>query len=329
MTQQEILRLNATKTEKIRRLLQLGMTRREVSDLMGVGYGFVQNVYARTFPDRIRRRNSNTASSNRQLGAVSFRVPTFNRQFGVEIEFFGTGSKRILMNKLRAKGIEVQNERYNHQLRTHWKITTDSSINPSRGTGMEIVSPILKGADGLDQLKRVCEALREWGGLINKSCGLHIHFDAAHLQLQAWKNLYKNYILGEGTIDSMMPNSRRANNNTYCKSLLARLGTKSNAFREIDRAINVEGISKAIANRSRYHKINAESFFRHKTVEFRQHSGTINYDKISNWIFFLHGMVSYSEKGKIINDGNLDTMKAFMKTETHTFYFNRIQDLAA
>lgn len=332
---QQILALNTTKTEKIKLLLQQGKTRREVSNLMGVGYGFVQNVYARTYPDRINQRNSRTigtASSNRQLEAVAlqaFRLPTFNRQFGVEIEFFGTKTKRTLMNKLRAKGIEVQSERYNHQLRTHWKITTDSSINPSRGTGMEIVSPILKGADGLEQLRRVCEALKEWGGLINKSCGLHIHFDAANFQLQTWKNLYKNYITCEGTIDSMMPNSRRANSNTYCKSLLARLNTKSNAFRKIDQATNVEGISKVIANRSRYHKVNAESYFRHKTVEFRQHSGTINYDKISNWILFLHGMVSYSEKNHIIANGNFDTMKAFMKSETHNFYFNRIQDLAA
>ena len=84
-----------------------------------------------------------------------------------------------------------------------------------------------------------------------------------------------------------------------------------------------------MTNRDRYCKINAESFFRHKSIEFRQHSGTINYDKISNWILFLHGIVSYSEKGRIIENGNFDTMKAFMKNETHNFYHNRIQELAA
>ncbi len=90
MTTQEILALNTTKTEKIQLLLELGKIRREVSDLLGVGYGFVQNVFARHFPDRVRRRNSRTnrtASSN-QLGAVLFRLPNFNRKFGVEIEFF-------------------------------------------------------------------------------------------------------------------------------------------------------------------------------------------------------------------------------------------------
>jgi hypothetical protein len=126
----------------------------------------------------------------------------------------------------------------------------------------------------------------------------------------------------------MMPNSRRGNNNSYCKSLLARLNTKSNAFRKIDQQSDIEGISKIIRNRSRYHKVNAESYFRHKTIEFRQHSGTINYEKISNWILFLHGIVSYS-KGNVLENGHFDTMKAFIKNETHNFYFNRIQDLAA
>jgi predicted DNA-binding transcriptional regulator len=63
MTTQQILALETTKTEKIKKLFELGLTRREVSDIMSVGYGFVQNVYARTYPDRIRRRNSNLTNS--------------------------------------------------------------------------------------------------------------------------------------------------------------------------------------------------------------------------------------------------------------------------
>lgn len=336
MTTQDILALRTTKTEKIRLLLANGMTRREVADTLQVGYGFVQNVFAATYPERVGTRGESRRQANRagragraSVASASFSLPAFNRQFGVEIEFFGTGSITTLKNKLRAKGISVESESYNHQLRTHWKITTDSSINPSRGTGREIVSPILKGADGLDQLRRVCEALQEWGGLINRTCGLHIHFDAANLQLDAWKTLYKNYITCESTIDSMMPNSRRGNRNTYCKSLLNRFSSKQQAYRAIKSARDIEGLSRAITNRSRYGKVNAESYFRHKTVEFRQHSGTIEYTKISNWILFLHGMVSYAEKGKEVTNGDLDSMKPFMKTETHNFYHNRIQDLAA
>jgi hypothetical protein len=231
------------------------------------------------------------------------------------------------MNKLRAKGIDVSTGGRRQSIPT-WKVTTDGSITPSRGTGMEIVSPILKGQNGLDQLKIVCETLREWGGLINKTCGLHIHFDAENFSMPTWRNLYKNYIICEGTIDSMMPNSRRANNNYYCQSIIGN-GSRTRAFRKLDNARTVLELSQTMTNRDRYRKVNAESFFRHKSIEFRQHSGTINYEKISNWILFLHGIVSYSEKGKIVTNGNFETMSAFMKNETHNFYHNRIQELAA
>lgn len=45
---QNILNENGTKTSKIQKLLTLGLTRRQVSDLVAGGnYGFVQNVYKR------------------------------------------------------------------------------------------------------------------------------------------------------------------------------------------------------------------------------------------------------------------------------------------
>ena len=45
---QNILNENGTKTSKIQKLLALGLTRRQVADLVANGnYGFVQNVYKR------------------------------------------------------------------------------------------------------------------------------------------------------------------------------------------------------------------------------------------------------------------------------------------
>ena len=45
---QNILNENGTKTSKIQKLLSLGLTRRQVADLVANGnYGFVQNVYKR------------------------------------------------------------------------------------------------------------------------------------------------------------------------------------------------------------------------------------------------------------------------------------------
>ena len=45
---QSILAQTTSKTRKIQQLLMLGLTRREVADLVTNGnYGFVQNVYAK------------------------------------------------------------------------------------------------------------------------------------------------------------------------------------------------------------------------------------------------------------------------------------------
>lgn len=57
-----------------------------------------------------------------------------------------------------------------------WGAKSDGSIRSSRGrVGVEFVSPVLSGADGLRQIKRVCEKFREWDVKVNDSCGLHVH----------------------------------------------------------------------------------------------------------------------------------------------------------
>ena len=51
-----------------------------------------------------------------------------------------------------------------------------------------------------------------------------------------------------------------------------------------------------------YYKVNAESYSIHNTVEFRQHSGTIEIEKMENWIRFLDSLVKYSEYGVVENN---------------------------
>lgn len=318
MTKQQILESNNTKTRKIQLLLELGMNRTEVARAMGVGYGFVQNVFAKKYPHLIRRR----------VRRLIYRATNFNQKFGIEIEFFGV-NKIQLNREINNLGVACVIEGYNHRTRSHWKIITDSSISGSRGDSCELVSPPIKGLQGIEELKKVCQALKSNRALINKTCGLHIHFDATDFNLQTWKNVYKNYIQFEDVIDSMMPRSRRGNSNYYCKSLLNKFSSKEEAFRKIDAARSVEQISKIVTGRKRYCKINAESFFRHGTIEFRQHSGTREFVKMENWLYLLHRLVDYSKQGFVAQGNEFEAMKEFMTDDCHDFYFNRIQDLAA
>ncbi|WP_291726188.1 amidoligase family protein [Bernardetia sp.] len=302
---EQILALQTTKTEKIKQLLELGFTRTQVAELMGVGYGFVQNVYAKYVSNQTSTR-----------GNTKFKPIHFNRQFGVEIEAYNV-TKAKLKRELIKLGIRVEIENYNHTTKTHWKIITDASIRGANG--FEIVSPILKGEDGLEQLKKVCQALKNCNAYINKSCGLHIHFDASQFKLKQFKNILLNYASLENVIDMFLPNSRRANNNNYCKSII-------NHKSAIENASTIHQLTAAIPQR--YNKLNTKSYTKYKTIEFRHHSGTVEFDKIHNWIVFLHNLVEYS-KDKRVSQVHFETLKTFNQPKVYTYLNNRKEELAA
>ena len=198
--------------------------------------------------------------------------------FGVEIECYNV-LRSCLINEVSQRSVSIQSEGYNHTDNNHYyKIVSDGSIQGN--DGQEVVSPILKGKDGLNSLKNVCDSLNAVGAKVNRSTGLHVHFDASKISDVHFVNIFKNYQKLESVIDSFMPNSRRANNNGYCASLIGldydTCETKSDVIR---------------LNRTRYRKVNAESYLRHKTIEFRQHSGTTEYEKMANWINFLRKLI--------------------------------------
>ncbi|QHL87431.1 amidoligase enzyme [Nibribacter ruber] len=310
MTAAEILALPSTKTYKMQQLLTLGFTRKQVAEMMGVGYGFVQNVYA-----AMQRRG--------QIAAATAAI--FNRTFGVEIEAYGVSMTR-LKAELAAAGISIEIEGYNHTTRNHWKLVTDASVSGQEA--FELVSPVLQGEAGIEELKKVCQVLKRCNAKVNKSCGMHIHFGAADFGLAQWKNLFKNYLNYEGLIDSFMPVSRRGSNNMYCKSLLNRFSSKAAAYTAIEGCTTLEKIAEKVNGQSRYSKLNVESFFRHGTVEFRQHSGTIEFEKVENWVRFLNNLIDFS-KDKVATEQSIDSLTTFNHVNIVNFYRERITTLAA
>ena len=83
-----------------------------------------------------------------------------------------------------------------------------------------------------------------------------------------------------------MPNSRRGDNNTYCKSI-------RNLAPRLSRATTIQSLARVQSGR--YFKVNLQSFLCHGTIEFRQHSGTVNPAKICNWIEFLDSFIESSK----------------------------------
>lgn len=280
---QNILNENGTKTSKIQKLLALGLTRRQVADLVANGnYGFVQNVYK-----RMMQGLTNTAAQAAATIAPAIDY-AFNRNFGIEIEAYNCTRER-LARELTATGINVQVEGYNHTDHTdHWKLVTDSSL--SGNNTFELVSPILHGEQGIEELEKVCWVLDLCNAKVNDTCGLHVHMDAAEFDLATWKNLILTYKRLEGVIDNFMPHSRR--NNHYCKALTAITENSIKHARNI-------GELRAAFFHNRYHKVNLEAYTRHRTVEFRQHGGSTNFTKMSAWIHFLAKMITFAKQGKV------------------------------
>lgn len=216
------------------------------------------------------------------------------RTFGVEIEFTTKGITREAVAKLmNQKGVRAEVDIYNHTTRGHWRLITDSSC------GYELVSPILKGREGLRQLELACEALNELGAKVNRKCGLHVHHDINDYSVEDTKNLYATYIKFEKIIDSFLPNSRRGNNNNYCKSLTSinYSGREESALKLLQRTKTMDDIKSLFS--TRYLKLNIQSYVKYGTVEFRQHSGTTEYEKIYNWIILTQQMVDNAMVRKV------------------------------
>lgn len=229
--------------------------------------------------------------------------------FGIEIECFNILRDSLIENATR-KNVNIQSQGYNHaDSKEFFKIVSDCSIQGENAN--EVVSPILKGKSGENSLKMVCDSLNECGAKVNKSTGLHVHFDASKISDDHFVRIFKNYQKIERIIDSFMPQSRRENNNRFCKSLA---GSNFNNCETKGEVISYLG--------SRYYKVNAEAYLRHKTVEFRQHSGTTEYDKIINWVNFLRRLINFSFDKEIQECTNIETIP-FLTNEEKVFFINR------
>lgn len=359
MTVQEILNQSKTKTWKIQQLVLLGKSRIEIANLQVLGkYGAIQNVYAamlasgqmgtqpaqsaptvnaapsqvqvQTQPTVSRRpsqrsgrsQNPPTPSVPRNPNLVSMvgnrSLEPFERKFGVEMEAFGV-SRQTLKTQLLNQNIACETEEYNHSARRHWKFVNDSSISGSNS--FECVSPILIGNAGLEELRKVCTVLQMNNVQVNKSCGVHIHFDATGIGFIQMQNLLLNYISFEEEIDSFMSITRRASVNQYTRSVK----TRSDAVKA---ATTLSGLISAFPDR--YYKVNMKAYERQNTIEFRQHSGTVEYEKISNWVLFLHNLVDYSLRHKYPqSEADFNALKRLNQKIVFDYLITRKNQLAA
>jgi len=118
---------------------------------------------------------------------------------------------------------------------------------------------------------KLCKELSKIDAYVNKTCGLHVHLDMRDLLNEGKRTTTRvhNLVQCLPFLSSLVPESRRSN--SFCK------------------------LGKTDRNSSdrRYYAINTESMKKHKTIEVRLHSGTVEFEKITNWVKLLYSITRF------------------------------------
>jgi hypothetical protein len=169
------------------------------------------------------------------------------------------------------------------QLPPGWTAERDCFIQAAPGyTAAEIVSPVLRGADGLRQLKAVCDWLNSAGAKVNRSTGFHVHVGFSRTDKAALRRLV-----------SLVAN--------FEKALYAATGTRSREQGTFCRSVQDDeryqrAFRDCLAQASylaRYHLLNLTNLLGHgkPTVEFRVFAGTTSALKATGYVRLCLGIV--------------------------------------
>ena len=219
-----------------------------------------------------------TATVETQVGFTMLQDLTF----GVEFEIINAScsdAERIM----RSAGYDLHNGGYTHSVMSIWKVVTDASLT-SRTSNCEVVSPVLRGSDGLNEVRTVAKVLRDAGASVNQSCGMHIHIG----------------------VDGLISNEQQASvilahqqwSHAF-DALVVERRINAQWARKIDRVSAIEianewtqhgdlrsGTSYATSSQNRYRALNLNAFAKYGTFEFRSHQGSLNGLNATAWIAF-------------------------------------------
>lgn len=239
-----------------------------------------------------------------------------NRTFGVELEVIITNnvpagfvpSKESLFNYLVVTtGLNIHRPMRYHGTGSFsgWKMEDDGSLRTSARshvTCIEIISPVLKGRNGLNELKAIMDACVAFGCTVNKSCGTHTHHGASDLDAAQLKMVYNLYQRGQSFINSMLAPSRSQSGfSTPLTSTYDQLAERFSAYRQTVDAITV--LTRGCADH--YKSMNFGGYVTRGAIEFRQHQGTLDFVKLSAWIMMTQAIVEAAKVRKTVRSASI------------------------
>lgn len=268
-----------TRSDEALDLREQGLSYEAIASMLGLASA----DSARGLAGTARRRRDGVTTNRRQR-----RAAAVVGRFGIEIEATSP-SAAVAAQVLRAAGLNVDDGRtgeYHHNVRAAWQVKRDGSVN---GHGIEVVSPPLPAnEDGFEQVRVAMRALRQAGGTVDASCGMHVHVEVRSPQATGFRMtpsaiaaFGRSYVERQDVIDRFVPASRRRSTGESCRGGGRRFN--GNEWDVVEAAL-LAGRAPTIG---RYRTVNAAPFARLGTIEFRQHQGTLNGRKAVAWVKML------------------------------------------
>ena len=248
------------------------------------------------------------------------RLPPL-QQFGVELELTSalqlqpTSIANALSSYPTTNICVIESYSEGRLTSTDWKLVPDGSIMCSVSVPdcnkFELVSPILKGGDGLNRIDQILRRANTelYPKLkVNKSMGFHVHVDVSGYQLQHLIKICQNFIKYEAIMDTFMPPSRRTgsqeaeqyfqSNRDSVAGCISSFPSNKECHDAIGQCGDFDELARLMNYRGRYYKLNLQNLVtgRQSTIEFRQHSSTVNYEKVSHWVRFCILFTIHSAK---------------------------------
>jgi len=203
--------------------------------------------------------------------------------FGIEIEcFLPRGSVRV--------GSYHRGPELGGRFPAGWNAQSDCSLQTRLGNyvGVEFVSPVLRGREGLDQAKKVAALLGEMNARVNRTCGFHIHVGAKSAagddfdDVADWVRRLLNTTAQHEKAFYGAAGTKARETGRYCRSLKTAWAGKKE---KLAKKMKANELRSEAAGLSRYHALNLVPLFSsNRTVEFRCFSGTVEALKMTAWI---------------------------------------------
>ena len=207
------------------------------------------------------------------------------RKFGIEIECGHATNDRFTtaLSLTNIDGIHARANNYSGTDYSVWQVKPDGSLRIAGG--QEIVSPTLPGTDeGIEAVCKVAGYLEGANYKVDRSCGLHVHLDAADLSRHECAVIAWRYSLLQDSLKQVLPRSRWDGSNGYASF------ASSSSLTKITAAASNPQTAAYWTHGERYTAVNLEHAHKARSerrIEFRQAGGTVNADKIIGWYRFL------------------------------------------